>query len=58
MLPRYGVSTSLSMDADMIGRIDQSVEMLRRHLKDGHLVYGKAVLAHIKADPLQATNQI
>lgn len=40
----------------MIGRIDQSVEMLRRHLKDGHLVYGKAVFTHIESDPPQATN--
>lgn len=43
MFRRYGVSASLSTDGDMLGRIDQSVEMLKRHLRDGHLVYGKAV---------------
>ncbi|GAB7347133.1 hypothetical protein MBLNU459_g3257t1 [Dothideomycetes sp. NU459] len=37
---KYGAPTVLSNSPAMIARIDQSVELLRKHLKDGHLVYG------------------
>ena len=39
---RYGTSVKLSTDDDVTRRIDDSVRMLRSHLDQGHVVYGKS----------------
>lgn len=39
---RYGVLKQLSSDEEIQKRMNDSVSMLRTHLKSGHLVYGES----------------
>jgi hypothetical protein len=42
VMHRYGALAKLSTDDDITKRIDDSVRMLRTHLDQGHVVYGKS----------------
>lgn len=41
---KYGVRAELDKKPEIVKRVEESVEMLRRHLKRGDLVYGKPIL--------------